>query len=503
VFNPGGTTPVLAYTAGERLQRTGTTSRRTSASRGCRTQNGWLRKVLGDPGQATIRASYGVSFNSDGLSFFGVWRQPGNSITTSRTSKQHVSAGRRANHGRCSCAIRRASTTPGIPVNRRTDGDRLQQRREPVPPTSDAASRSYSIISQRSLSQKSAVEVLRRHASGRWHDDRRLERAQFDDERIPRGVQGGAGELLANTAAGRGNSFAYFGPGTGGAAAGIWRTSAQPVSAAGNAALYGHELDQHHTDNTAGTQSQLSGAATPVHERGVRTNMLTAGFPSNFFVLNCGEQRLGHDQRLFTNTTRCSSSTAPLSIRAGHELCFAKGYLDARHAATRSTARPVHGRAARAQADSDLRLPFGHGKPMLGNAHGALDKIVGGWSINGTGRVQSGSPFSMGNVRLVGMDLGELRDNFKIRIDPVTNIVYTLPQDIIDNTIKAFSVNATGYTNGAPTGRYFAPASSPNCRSTAPRATSTSTVPSSPLRHLAQEDVPAGRTPSFQFPWTC
>jgi hypothetical protein len=41
--------------------------------------------------------------------------------------------------------------------------------------------------------------------------------------------------------------------------------------------------------------------------------------------------------------------------------------------------------------------------------------------------------------------------------------VYILPQDIIDNTIKAYSVSATGYSAGDPTGRYFAPANSPTC----------------------------------------
>jgi hypothetical protein len=57
-----------------------------------------------------------------------------------------------------------------------------------------------------------------------------------------------------------------------------------------------------------------------------------------------------------------------------------------------------------------------------------------------------------GNVRLIGMTPDELRN------------AYMLPQDIIDNTIKAYSVNATGYGSGAPTGRYFAPGRS--CGST-------------------------------------
>jgi len=41
--------------------------------------------------------------------------------------------------------------------------------------------------------------------------------------------------------------------------------------------------------------------------------------------------------------------------------------------------------------------------------------------------------------------------------------VYNLPQDIIDNTVKAFSVNVLGYTAGTPTGRYLAPANGPDC----------------------------------------
>ena len=37
------------------------------------------------------------------------------------------------------------------------------------------------------------------------------------------------------------------------------------------------------------------------------------------------------------------------------------------------------------------------------------------------------------------------------------------PQDIIDQTIKAYSRDLQGYTQGAPTGRYFSPANGPDC----------------------------------------
>jgi hypothetical protein len=55
---------------------------------------------------------------------------------------------------------------------------------------------------------------------------------------------------------------------------------------------------------------------------------------------------------------------------------------------------------------------------------------------------------------------------FQIRKENDT-IIYAWPQEIIDETIKAYSVSATtasGYgALGAPSGRYFAPANGPDC----------------------------------------
>jgi len=46
--------------------------------------------------------------------------------------------------------------------------------------------------------------------------------------------------------------------------------------------------------------------------------------------------------------------------------------------------------------------------------------------------------------------------------------VYSMPQDVIDNTRRAFNTSQStpdGYSTalGAPTGRYFAPANSQSC----------------------------------------
>jgi hypothetical protein len=72
-----------------------------------------------------------------------------------------------------------------------------------------------------------------------------------------------------------------------------------------------------------------------------------------------------------------------------------------------------------------------------------------------------------GNVRLVGMSREDLQDAFSLRFDDAGRVVYTLPQDIIDNTVRAWNVSATspnGYSNlGVPQGRYIAPANGPDC----------------------------------------
>lgn len=93
--------------------------------------------------------------------------------------------------------------------------------------------------------------------------------------------------------------------------------------------------------------------------------------------------------------------------------------------------------------------------------------LVGGWSLDGIARVQSGTTLDFGNVRLVGMSTKELQDSFKLRFDDAGKLIYMLPQDIIDNTVRAFSTSgtsATGYSDqGVPEGRYMAPANNPDC----------------------------------------
>jgi hypothetical protein len=122
-------------------------------------------------------------------------------------------------------------------------------------------------------------------------------------------------------------------------------------------------------------------------------------------------------------------------------------------------------------------LPVGRGQPFLGDVSGWVNHLVGGWAINGNIRIQSGTPVSLGNVTLVGMTAKELQDAVGIYRDEhdATGVqgarsnvdVYFLPLDIRQNTYRANNISLVAgvptYTQGAPTGRYIAPAGFGNC----------------------------------------
>jgi hypothetical protein len=118
----------------------------------------------------------------------------------------------------------------------------------------------------------------------------------------------------------------------------------------------------------------------------------------------------------------------------------------------------------------DWQSPVGRGQRLGENLNAWLDGVLGGWSFRGVGRVQTLMQ-DFGNVRLEGMTAEDLRDMFKfdIRIDPASGLrtVYMLPDDVILNTRRAFSLDPTtldGYSAlGAPTGKYIAPANSADC----------------------------------------
>ncbi|MGH8245348.1 MAG: hypothetical protein ACREUU_02825, partial [Gammaproteobacteria bacterium] len=213
-----------------------------------------------------------------------------------------------------------------------------------------------------------------------------------------------------------------------------------------------------------------------------RTNAANAGLASNLFIVNPG--KLG-GAWIVDNGGNTSYNALEIELRRrmsrgllmqgsytfskaltnefGSSSTVSYGYATLRYPGLSKTISPFNIRHG-FKMNWIYELPIGRGRWLFNNAGSVMDQIAGGWEFHGTARLQSGTPFSLGNVGLVGMTVGDLRDAVKIRQDDAARITYFLPQDIIDNTRKAFNQTATGYSAlGVPTGRYIRPAGGTDC----------------------------------------
>ena len=159
----------------------------------------------------------------------------------------------------------------------------------------------------------------------------------------------------------------------------------------------------------------------------------------------------------------------------------------------------------------DWEIPVGRGQRFGSDMDPILNGILGGWQFNGVGRIQART-INFGNVRLVGMTVDELTSVYKhdVRVNPDTGLqtVYNLPQDIIDNTRRAFNVSTTSRPAtrrcGVPEGRYFAPRqqrrlpAAQGRRLRAPRAARARAVVHA-LRHRRDQAVPDPGQMNFEL----
>jgi hypothetical protein len=310
--------------------------------------------------------------------------------------------------------------------------------------------------------------------------------------------------LLANVAAGRGLQFRYQGPGTGTSPLpnilGFF-TGKNPANA-GNCisvatcnTLYNGTLwaNANFTTalnplnaNAATFAGLISGTA---NDSIFNPNRIAAGLPSNFFVVNPGKRGGAF---VFTNggETTYDGLTIELRRRFSNGLLVQSNYTFAKALSNMYASNDdIFDQPATLREGLDNRrgvtpfdvthsfktnfiyeLPVGRGQHFFGGASGWVDKLVGGWGFNGNIRVQSGSPFSLGNVQLVGMTAKDLQKAIGVyRNQPDADgvnrgNVWVLPLDIRENTFRAFNTafgsGTTGaiYTQGAPTGRFIAPA---------------------------------------------
>jgi len=358
---------------------------------------------------------------------------------------------------------------------------------------------SYTVGWQRKLGNDTAIEL--RYVGSRHRQD--WETVNINEVNIVTNgfvneFRKAQANLQANLAAGRGATFAYTGvPGTSALPIFLAYLNGLPNGVAGDPTQYtgtlwsqasfvnylaamnpnpfGFMCNNAPTCTTATLGNGFLGQAL------FRNNAARAGLPANFFVAN---PDMLNGANLTTNSggTNYNSVQVEFRKRLSDGLAFNSSYawgratILQRYGFMRPLAEiPQAGQIGGVQhavkGNWVYDLPFGRERRWGSNVGGLLDALIGGWEFDGVARVQTGEMLDFGNVRLVGMSEKEFRDAVGLRVAP-NGQLFILPQDIIDNTVKAFAVSATTATGygalGPPAGRYLAPANGPDCIETSP-----------------------------------
>ena len=472
-------------------------------------QSGWLRTLLGNPDQATIRAGWAVAYERQGMNqFTGVFgANPGSTITLTRdTNTGLVPAGEawpvlfsqknRLYNGSF-------NETPSFPILTRPD--RADSISAFSPDIKVGRAQTWNVGIQRSIGEDMAVEV--RYVGTRGTDQwSTLNYNTIRGESLLANgflneFKNAMANLKANNAAGgsRAGSFAYFGAGTGTAPLPIYLAYLNGRTDATNAAAYTGGTSTWASTTFASRMSPAS--PSPNTSAGDldgnltrRNNALAAGLPANFFIPNPRVNGVSvTDSGAFSDYHALQVDlrrrlSKGLSASVNYQYAIERGSAFDGFSFGRTMEDSGNVRHA-FKGQWDWTIPVGRGQRFGSDMHPLLDAVLGGWSMNGVGRIQART-LDFGNVRLVGMTRKELTDMYKFykRTNASTGRteIWMLPEDVILNTRRAFSVSNTaatgtaytGYSTslGAPTGRYIAPANTEACIQSragdcAPRAT--------------------------------
>ena len=452
-------------------------------------ESGWLRTLLGDPEQATIRGGYSVAYERQGLgeflSQFGV--NPGTALSLTR----NLSTGLVGPGEPWPVLLRETNRlytasfpeTPTYPIRIRPDrADTIEAFH---PDIEIASARTFSAGFQRSVAKNTAMEVRYVGTLGinQWSELNYNERNVIENGFLSE-FKLAMANLKANNNSGvasRVGSFAYFGAGTGTNPLPIYLAYLNGSRDAGNPAAYTGGSNTWTSSTLAGrlvaNNPNVSSATSDLDGNlARRQNALAAGFPANFFVVNPDASSVN----VFDSGAYSSYHALQLELRrrlsrglqvnGSYQYALEEGssFLGFHFGRTSTPTNASVRHAFKTQWD--WKLPFGRGERFGSNANSVVNGLIGGWQFDGVSRHQART-VNFGNVRLVGMTLTDVQTLYKvdIRVDPTTGLrtVYTMPDDIILNTRRAFSTSSTsptGYSDlGVPEGRYFAPANSADC----------------------------------------
>jgi hypothetical protein len=447
-------------------------------------QDGWLRRILGDPEQATVRGSFAVSFNRPRMdSFTGLFGgNPGGTVA--------------GGANRSTAANNFPLVLPGesFPVLLREPQRLGPPPFNPAPQFPIVASlaagndmnvfdpnietpytRTWSLGLARSIGKDMAIEVrytgnrnMKSWTTENWNVENIIENGFLDEFQVAQR------NLRANIEQGRGATFAFFGQGTGTSPLPIYLAYLQgvPFSQSSDPSRYTSTLWTNTTfvnDFDPVFPDPYGAAATlwtsSSNNVAFRTNAANAGVASNFFVLNPLIDNV--------NVTRSAagsyyhSATIDLRRRFSRGLVANVNYTYSRRYGSSLENSDLHrdrtylrstGAPHALKMTWNYQIPVGRGQRFGTNMNRWLNGALGGWEWSGTGRVQANTVVFRGAI--VGMSAKDVQDNFKIRIvrtDTGAIQVFSMAQDIIDETIKAFDTSATSLTGygslGPPSGR--------------------------------------------------
>jgi Carboxypeptidase regulatory-like domain len=451
-------------------------------------KGGVLGHIFGESGQTVLRGGYSMAFDREGMNVVSsiLGGNPGILITTNRD----LSLG---NLGTLPVLLRETNrlgppSFPSAPVYPNS-GLVTDSANAFNPNLQLGYVQSWSVGVQREINKDTVLEV--RYVANRgvklW-DQYNLNETNLVENGFLNEFKLAQANLLANIAAGRGSNFRYSGPGTG--------TSPLPIILAN----FSGKVDPNVASSYASSNFASATFVNPLAINGplpttfanslignatFRGNAVAAGLPANLFRVNPG--KLGGAFSIENNgRTYYDAAVVEVRRRLSHGLLIQGSYAFAKALTNIPVSSSVVNYQPRTLRNMNLdktvspfgithalkmnwiyELPFGRGQALLGNAGGIVNQLVGGWEFHGTARLQSGSPNGLGNVQLVGMTRNDLQEAVNMRFDDANKIAYFLPQDIVDNTIRANNVSATSATGygalGVPTGRYIAPASGKNC----------------------------------------
>jgi hypothetical protein len=451
--------------------------------------SGFMRALLGDPEQTTFRAGYATAYNRPGLSdFTGVFGgNPGSTLNLTRDASTGIVLPGESWPVLLSQTSRLGNAsfpeTPTFPIAIRAN--RADNINAFAPDIKVAHARTWMVSFQRSLSRDMALDV-------RYVGTRGIDQWQQLNYNTWRDIEGNGfinefrnamNNLAANNASGdtrRRGSFAYFGSGTGTVALPIYFGYLEGRGNPSDPAAY--RPNSQTWSNTAFTQDLVRVNPQPLNSAADldgnltrRQNALVAGIPANYFVVNPDANQVNvTDSGAFSDYHAIQIDlrrrlSRGLSANVNYQYALEGGseFLGFNYGRVMDPSANVR-HAIKTQWD--WTIPVGRGERFASSLHPFLNGIVGGWSFNGVGRIQART-INLGNVRLVGMTVGDLTDLYRydIRTNPANGLPtpYVFPDDVILNTRRAFGVDpssSTGYSAlGVPEGRYIAPANSADC----------------------------------------